>query len=31
MTVEEAASKARDEALTYKNAAADLDKEKGLL
>jgi len=31
MTVEEAACKARDEALTYKNAAADLDKEKGLL
>jgi len=31
MTVEEPASKARDEALTYKNLAADLDKEKGLL
>ena len=31
MTVEEAASKARDEASTYKNAAADLDREKGLL
>ena len=31
MTVEEATSKARDEALTYKSAAADLDKEKGLL
>jgi len=31
MTVEEAVSKARDEALSYKNAAADLDKEKGLL
>ena len=31
MTVEEAASKARDEALTYKNTATDLDKEKGLL
>ena len=31
MTVEEAASKTRDEALTYKNVAADLDKEKGLL
>jgi len=31
MTVEEAASKARDEALTFKNVAADLDKEKGLL
>jgi len=31
MTVEEVASKARGEALTYKNAAADLDKEKGLL
>jgi len=30
-TVEEAASKARDEALSDKNAAADLDKEKGLL
>jgi len=30
-TVEEVASKARDEALTYKSAAADLDKEKGLL
>jgi len=31
MMVEEAASKDRDEALSYKNAAADLDKEKGLL
>ena len=31
MTVEEAASKARDEALTYKSTAADLGKEKGLL
>ena len=31
MMVEEAASKARDEALSYKNAAPDLDKEKGLL
>jgi hypothetical protein len=31
MTVEEAASKAREEALSYKNAFADLDKEKGLL
>jgi len=31
MTVEEAMSKARDKALSYKNAAADLDKEKGLL
>jgi len=31
MTVEEAASKARDNASTYKNEAADLDKEKGLL
>jgi len=31
MMVEEAASKVRDEALSYKNAAADLDKEKGLL
>ena len=31
MTVEEAASKARDEASTHKNAAADLDKDKGLL
>ena len=31
MMVEEAASKAWDEALSYKNAAADLDKEKGLL
>ena len=30
MTVEEVASKAWDEALTYKKAAADLDKEKGL-
>ena len=31
MMVEEAASKAREEALSYKNAVADLDKEKGLL
>jgi len=31
MTVEEATSKAREEALSYKNAVADLDKEKGLL
>jgi len=31
MTVEEAASKAREEALSYKNVVADLDKEKGLL
>ena len=31
MMVEEATSKARDEALSYKNVAADLDKEKGLL
>jgi len=31
MTVEEAASKAREEALTYKSTPADLDKEKGLL
>jgi len=31
MMVGEAASKARDEALSYKNAAVDLDKEKGLL
>ena len=31
MMVEEVASKARDEAQTYKIAAADLDKEKGLL
>ena len=31
MTVEEAASKAREEALSYKNAVADVDKEKGLL
>jgi len=31
MMVEEAAPKARDEALSYKNAAADLDKEKSLL
>ena len=31
MTVEEAASKARNEALTYKSVAADLDWEKGLL
>jgi chromosome segregation ATPase len=31
MMVEEAASKAWEEALSYKNAIADLDKEKGLL
>jgi len=31
LTVEEAASKAREEVLSYKNAIADLDKEKGLL
>jgi len=31
MTVEEAASKARDEALAYKSVAADLHKVKGLL
>jgi len=31
MTVEEAASKAREEALSYKNVVADLDKEKSLL
>jgi len=31
MMVEEIASKAREEALSYKNAVADLDKEKGLL
>ena len=31
MMVEEAACKARDEALSCKNAAANLDKEKGLL
>ena len=31
MTVEEATSKAREEALSYKSAIADLDKEKGLL
>ena len=31
MTVEEAASKAWEEAVFYKGAAADLDKEKGLL
>ena len=30
-TVEEATSKAREEALSYKNTVADLDKEKGLL
>jgi len=30
-TVEEAASKVREEALSYKNIVADLDKEKGLL
>jgi len=31
LAVEEAASKARLEALSYKNTIADLDKEKGLL
>jgi len=31
MAVEEAASKAREEAMFYKDAAADLDKEKGIL
>jgi len=31
LTVEEDASKAREEALSYKNVVADLDKEKGLL
>ena len=31
MTVEEAASKAREEAVFYKDIAADLDKEKGLI
>jgi len=31
MMVEEAASKAQEEALSYKNAVADLNKEKGLL
>jgi hypothetical protein len=31
MVVEEATSKAREEALSYKNAVAELDKEKGLL
>jgi len=31
MMVEEAASKAREEALIYKDATADLDKEKGLI
>ena len=31
LIVEEAASKAREEALSYKNVVADLDKEKGLL
>ena len=31
MTVEEAASKAREEAVFYKGTAADIDKEKGLL
>jgi len=31
MTVEEAASKAQEEANFYKDAADDLDKEKGLL
>ena len=31
LTVEEAASKAREEALSYKNVIANLDKEKGLL
>jgi len=31
LTVEEAVSKAQEEALSYKNVIADLDKEKGLL
>ena len=31
MMVEETVSKAREEALSYKNAVADLDKEKDLL
>ena len=31
LTVEEAASKAREEALSYKSVITDLDKEKGLL
>jgi chromosome segregation ATPase len=31
MTVEETVSRAREEAVFYKDAAADLDKEKGLL
>jgi len=31
LTVEEAASKAREEALSYKSVIAGLDKEKGLL
>jgi len=31
LTVEEAASKAREEALSYRSVVADLDKEKGLL
>jgi len=31
LTVEEAVSKAREEALSYKNVATNLDKEKGLL
>jgi len=31
LMVEEAASKAREEALSYKSTVADLDKEKGLL
>ena len=31
LTVEEAASNAREEALSYKNIIADLDKEKGRL
>jgi len=31
LTVEEAASRAREEALSYKSVIADLDKEKGLL
>jgi len=31
MTVEEAASKAWEETIFYKDAAADLDKEKGLI
>jgi len=31
LTVEVAASKAREEALSYKSVIADLDREKGLL